>query len=101
MGGRSPEGALILPETVLLIAIVGNVEGMCALKGADVDRGGEGEGGGGGEGETIGRGGEEGAHSRGMREPTSQDGGVKGVSSTVILGRRVEGKELICSINIT
>ncbi len=101
VGGRSPKGAVIVPETVLVIIIVGNIDRTCALKGADMDKGGEGEGGEGGKGETRGWGGKEGAHSGGIREPASQDGGAEGASSMVVLGRRVEGKELRCLMNMT
>jgi hypothetical protein len=37
----------------------------------------------------------------GMREAASHDGGAEGASSTVVPGRREEGSESRCSMNVT
>jgi hypothetical protein len=90
-----PVSEMVMVGTVSVIVIGGIVEG------AGADKRGEEEGGGGGEGETTGEGEDAGAGLGGMREPASQDGGAEGASSTVVPGRRVEGRASRCSMNVT
>ena len=86
---------------VSVIVIDGIVEAVGASEGADADKGGlEGEGGG-GDGERLWSGGEGEGDVGGMREAASHDGGAEGASSTVVPGRREEGSELRCSMNVT
>jgi len=77
------------------------VEGAGAAKAAGVDKGELGRWGGGGEGEIKELGGKGECADWGMREVASQDSGADRVSSMVVSGRRLEGRESRCSINVT
>ena len=91
-------------EAVLVIVILGIVEGTDGIIGSDADKGGEEKGGGGGNRETTGeesKEGKDGIGPRGMRVPAFQNGSMEGASSMVVSGRRVDGKELRCSMNVT
>ena len=49
----------------------------------------------------MGEGGDADPELGGMRALVSQDGGAVGANSTVVPGRRVEGKASRCSMNVT
>ena len=90
-------------EAVLVMVILGIVEGTDGIMGSDTDKGGEEKGGGGGNEETKGeesKEGKDGAGPRGMRVLAFQNGSIEGASSMVISGRRVDGKELRYSMNV-